>query len=209
MNDLQGGGQLSKPCLVKGVALPGYVHPGFCAYYNSLVQGGIDTALADLAAANPGLHLLFTGHSLGAAAATIAAADVGFRLKLKSNRILLYTFGEPRVGNKVFAEYVDSTVDGSARVVHSCDLVTNLAPCCASVNWLGQKSECSSEAQCPYHRGNAVHYSEDSGADWVECSAGEDPKCGCGNLWQQGLQGIQDHQAYFGVELVSECCSWR
>lgn len=37
-------------------------------------------------------------HSLGGAQATIAAMDMAYRLRVEQSRIMLYTFGAPRVG---------------------------------------------------------------------------------------------------------------
>ena len=70
-----------------------------------------------------GQRVLFTGHSLGAALATIAAAMVA-TAKTKE----LITFGSPRVGNRGFAL---RTMDGlfkAKRYVHEDDIVTTVPP---------------------------------------------------------------------------------
>jgi hypothetical protein len=63
-------------------------------------------------------RLLFTGHSLGAALATLLAS-----LKAPSS---LYTIGSPRVGDHDFVASL-GTVD-SFRYVDCCDAVTQLPP---------------------------------------------------------------------------------
>ena len=68
-----------------------------------------------------GGDLLITGHSLGAALATLAAADHAGR----TPKPKLITFGSPRVGDGAFA----SLVTGPAyRFVDCCDLVTRVPP---------------------------------------------------------------------------------
>ncbi len=79
-----------------------HVHEGFCDYYKSLAEAGLTAEAMKLADANPEFSVLVTGHSLGAAAAVIAAVDLAHRFKLDVNRILLYTFGGPRIGDGEF-----------------------------------------------------------------------------------------------------------
>lgn len=45
-------------------------------------------------------------------------------------RPLLYTFGEPRVGDVVFAQALPFFTAGAFRVVHRSDCVPHLPPCC-------------------------------------------------------------------------------
>jgi len=61
--------------------------------------------------------LLCTGHSLGAALATLAAS--------KHRPTRLYTFGSPRVGDR---EFTGSIKCSAARYVDCCDIVTHLPP---------------------------------------------------------------------------------
>jgi triacylglycerol lipase len=74
----------------------------------------------------PQQAILVTGHSLGAALATIAAA----RLR-QDNRAVhgLYTYGSPRVGDRAFAQQFDRQFEQRAfRFVNHYDLVTRLPP---------------------------------------------------------------------------------
>jgi len=98
------------PTLAKGA--PGVVHSGF--------QAGLDDVWEPLRkrleALPEGKPVWFTGHSLGAALATLAAARFGRAQGL-------YTFGSPRVGNLAFVNGVTCPV---FRVVNNMDVVTTL-----------------------------------------------------------------------------------
>jgi hypothetical protein len=65
-----------------------------------------------------GARPLFTGHSLGGAFATLAAA--------LHNPEHLYTFGSPRVGDRDFATSMQGV--NHARYVDCCDLVAKIPP---------------------------------------------------------------------------------
>jgi len=59
----------------------------------------------------------------------------------------LYTFGEPRVGDYVFAKGLTGG-KRSFRVVHYHDLVPHFAPCC--------EPGCRAVETCPHHHGQEV-----------------------------------------------------
>ena len=92
-------------------ACGGKVHVGFKEEINKLWPT-ISKVLAD----NPG-NLYVTGHSLGAAMATIAAS------RMQDRVTALITFGSPRVGN---AEFVKSLTVDHYRVQNNCDDVTKV-----------------------------------------------------------------------------------
>ena len=73
----------------------GRVHQGFADSLNELLPA-LDERLADLRTQNPQRRLWLTGHSLGAALATLAAD----RLEAVQG---LHTFGSPQVGDATFA----------------------------------------------------------------------------------------------------------
>ena len=77
------------------------VEHGFLAAYNSLRNATANAITAGLAACGAGCSLLFTGHSLGAAMATLAAAEHAGG----AAAVQLYTFGSPRVGDQAFASW--------------------------------------------------------------------------------------------------------
>ena len=67
----------------------------------------------------------FCGHSLGAAVATLAAAEYVFKNDGDFNG--LYTIGQPRTGNRRFASQFDKRLLGkSYRIVNNNDVVTRI-----------------------------------------------------------------------------------
>lgn len=70
----------------------------------------------------PTKKLLLTGHSLGAALATLMAFDV-----LYDYDIYLYTFGSPRVGNQHFVKSFPTT-SHTYRITHYYDIVPHTPP---------------------------------------------------------------------------------
>lgn len=92
---------------------PGWVHHGFWATLDT-IRSQVDAWLA----ARTVTHLTITGHSLGAAMATLLAG-------LKENADLV-TFGSPRVGNAAFAASLAAR--SARRYVDCTDLVPTLPP---------------------------------------------------------------------------------
>jgi hypothetical protein len=83
------------------------VRAGFyVSYNNSMLEPNMTAAVRNMSAAHPGAPLYVIGHSMGAALATICAMDIKFKAGLSDVR--LFTFGSPRVGNDVFASFVDN-----------------------------------------------------------------------------------------------------
>ncbi len=67
-----------------------------------------------------------TGHSLGAALATLCAIDLKETMKI--NNLLIYTFGSPKVGNSWFARRFNKKIKHSYRFVNDDDVVPWLPP---------------------------------------------------------------------------------
>jgi predicted lipase len=107
------------------------VHDGFNQAFlerQSAVVGAVNSARA----AHPSYALVITGHSLGAAVATITGAYF-HSVRLNCD---IYTYGSPRVGNAAFANYASSTSHGSIyRITHLNDPVPQLPPG-GSLAWL-------------------------------------------------------------------------
>ena len=91
-------------------AVGGKIHVGFKGEINKLWPT-IEKAVANID------DLYVTGHSLGAAMATIASG------RMQSKVVALVTFGSPRVGN---TEYVNSLTFTHYRVQNNCDDVTKV-----------------------------------------------------------------------------------
>jgi triacylglycerol lipase len=92
-------------------ACGGKVHVGFKGEINKLWS-----SISKELEANPG-NIYVTGHSLGAAMATIAAS------RMQDRVTALITFGSPRVGNQ---EFVNSLNVTHYRVQNNCDDVTKV-----------------------------------------------------------------------------------
>lgn len=107
----------------------GLTETGFSDIYAT-----IDTAIIDevnrLAAASPYTTLYVTGHSLGAALATLAAPDLARATRFSAP--ILYNFASPRTGDPTFAALVDE-LPTSWRVVNTYDEVPKLPPAIAVV----------------------------------------------------------------------------
>lgn len=81
-------------------------------------------ALKTTTAANPGYKIVFTGHSLGGAVATVAAAKAR-KLGYAAD---LYVYGSPRIGNEAFARFVTDQPGRNYRVTHTTDPVPRIPP---------------------------------------------------------------------------------
>lgn len=107
------------------------VHDGFnTAWFER--QPAVVAAIRSAQAKNPSYKVVITGHSLGAAVATVGGAylrSIGINCDI-------YTYGSPRVGNDYFANYVSSTSQGStSRITHLTDPVPHLPPG-GTIAWL-------------------------------------------------------------------------
>ncbi|KAL4892082.1 Alpha/Beta hydrolase protein [Aspergillus ambiguus] len=99
------------------------VHGGFWKAWNT-VADTLRTQIQKARAAYPDYKLVFTGHSLGAAIATVGTTDLRTREKYS---IDMYSYGSPRVGNAELAEYITS-LGSNYRVTHTDDIVPRLPP---------------------------------------------------------------------------------
>ncbi|CAJ2507435.1 Uu.00g086210.m01.CDS01 [Anthostomella pinea] len=99
------------------------IHAGFMTAWLEIEEKLLAT-LATETAAHPSYQIVFTGHSLGAAVATVAAAFA----RNEGYAIDLYTYGSPRVGNDVFVKSVTDQAGSENRVTHLDDPVPRLPP---------------------------------------------------------------------------------
>lgn len=104
---------------MKVSVLEGRIHSGFRTAYASVarqVQKSILKLPKDL-------PLYITGHSLGAALATIATQSLEHHLRIREMIAACYTFGSPRVGDKHYDREFKSPI---YRVVNTTDIVTTI-----------------------------------------------------------------------------------
>ncbi|KAH6652149.1 lipase [Truncatella angustata] len=99
------------------------LHTGFYAAWLE-VASAVTAAVASAAKANPTYSIVFTGHSLGGAIATVGGAYA----RKAGYAIDIYGYGSPRVGNKAFVAYVTDQAGAEYRVTHLDDPVPRLPP---------------------------------------------------------------------------------
>ncbi|KAK9808570.1 hypothetical protein WJX73_010249 [Symbiochloris irregularis] len=161
------------------------VHTGFFSSYNfSNLQPNVSTAVGAMLEQHPGADVYIMGHSMGAAVATICAIDVKFTFDLPRERVHLYTFGSPRVGNDVFARFVSTQIRDSIRVTHNRDIVPAWPPM-----WVG------------FHHLPTEIWVIDIGFAHVVgvCDdTGEDPMCHNSVCFLGFCTSIADHLLYMG-----------
>ena len=93
----------------------GYIHRGFHLQYQSIRSAIVEKI------ASTTKPLIFTGHSLGGALATLFALSA--KVENPSRHVTCVTFGSPKVGNAAFVKAFEK-VDVSSRVVNNHDGVT-------------------------------------------------------------------------------------
>ena len=105
--------------------LLGEVHRGFLQAFQ-LVKEDLYNAIQRLRDQNHPQSLWCTGHSLGGALAVVAAAQ----LLVDGHKVNgLYTFGQPRVGDEIFASECARRMGGQHfRFVNNNDTVTRVPP---------------------------------------------------------------------------------
>lgn len=132
------------------------VHVGFYEAYQEIaheIKAQVQTILSKYRDAV--IHV--TGHSLGGALAVISSLD----LRVTFGKVdQLYTYGQPRVGNQPFADYLAQQIPSLYRVVHYADLFTHLPPL----------------TMIDYRHGGTQIWYDEPMAKYQVCTA-EDPKC--------------------------------
>uniref|UniRef100_A0A914X2F3 Fungal lipase-like domain-containing protein n=1 Tax=Plectus sambesii TaxID=2011161 RepID=A0A914X2F3_9BILA len=162
-------------------------------------------------------EVLFTGHSLGGALASLAAVltvKLGFR---PSDKVKMFSFGQPRVGDSTFAFTYDRLVPFSFRIVNKGDIVSHVPKCIwGDAFYAGSKFRnrnnvtgelpqqicISGPEDSYYHHGTEVWYPEGMGknAKYVVCSGNpknEDIACSDGLYHKETGFTTADHYPYF------------
>lgn len=167
------------------------VHEGFYDSYNSM-RSALLSNFAALFMQYPTYSILFTGHSMGGANAVLAALDITDMLAAVSatNDVVLYTYGQPRLGNPTFAQYASNLLAkrtlGTWRSVHWRDPVPHLPPQIA-YNFAQVGTEV-------WYTGNMASYQ-------VCAAYSEDPSCSDSvAAWD-----ITNHIYYFGIHVGTDC----
>lgn len=138
------------------------VERGMHGSYEDL-RPGVEASVEALLKQHPNAPISLTGHSLGGAMAAHAA--ITFRLVKGWNvEPIVYTFGQPRVGDRNFSKWFAEHFPGWLRSVHWNDPVPHLPP----ESLLGYR-----------HPPREVWWTSDSGREAIVCdnTTGEDPNC--------------------------------
>ncbi|PAV64462.1 hypothetical protein WR25_07040 isoform J [Diploscapter pachys] len=157
-------------------------------------------------------RVTFTGHSLGGALASLAAARTAKQGYRPGNMIKIITFGQPRVGSLEYARNFDNMIYYSFRIVFRRDIVPHLPACLKNnTNGLddGTAKPCdTADLNHAYHHGTEIWYPDDMshGANYVECTGlpkNEDMKCSDRIKFfpDQSNSYIWDHRHYFQVRV--------
>ena len=107
------------------------VHTGFYQAYDA-VSGQVISAVKSILSAHSTAGVFVTGHSLGGALATFAAADI--KRNIGNSKITIYTYGSPRTGNQAFTDYLFSILGNGNRVTHYNDIVPHNPPAAFGFN---------------------------------------------------------------------------
>ena len=160
------------------------VHKGFYAAEQEVFPE-IKSEVDKLIQKYPDYQVLVTGHSLGAALATLTALDLSLS---GIKNIRMFNYGSPRVGNTAYADFYATIVKDRNRVTHHKDIVPH----------------------SPMHERfthiSGEHYEPDNTITLLDCSGNEDPLCS----YQWSLTSINDHLYYLGLNMgegTSECDS--
>ncbi|KAJ2084341.1 hypothetical protein H4R24_000134 [Coemansia sp. RSA 988] len=101
------------------------VHAGFLRGYIS-VQDDIISKLKSLTDQYPNYSIAIVGHSLGGARAAICLLDMSIKMPELLSRMFLYTQGQPRTGNKEFANAIDGLQATKYREVYEYDIAPRM-----------------------------------------------------------------------------------
>ena len=164
------------------------IHKGFAMAWAGLRDETLN-AVATALAAHPSAAIVATGHSLGGAIATIAAAE----LRAKGYTVDLLTYGSPRIGNKGLVSFLSSQgpvgAIGSSgvshyRITHMDDPVPQLPPTLAfnyyhtsPEFWLSDAGVAATPTEAGYFEGKIDYAVSDikicTGYESYSCNAGE------------------------------------
>lgn len=153
------------------------VHKGF---YNAQ-QGALSGVLSEvknLKEKFPSYTVIVTGHSLGAALATLTSVDIQ---NAGLGPVRMFNYGCPRIGNTAFAEWYSSTISDHNRITHHKDIVVH-SPMHERFTHIDKEW---------YEPDNSVPVTVKS------CNGYEDKDCS----YQWHFTSVDDHLWYLGLKL--------
>lgn len=173
------------------------IHHGFARIYLKLRSGedGVEETLKSLGCTpESGRDIFVTGHSMGAAVATLAMYSLshwGFNLGRS------YVFMSPRLGNRAFAESFSSQFGEVPlfRITHNRDPIIRLPS--HNFGWR--------------HVGSEAYYGEHWNNSFVVCETSEDHKCSR-RFWIVddffSFRAVMDHCSFPLLGGVESFCVW-
>ncbi|CAJ0946581.1 unnamed protein product, partial [Mesorhabditis belari] len=133
----------------------------------------------------PDYQVWITGHSLGAAMATLAATYITQTGYVSGTQVKLITYGEPRNGDATYASRINDMLPFAYRVVHDNDIVPQVP--------LDVENYEHHRTEIWYPNAMAV------GDPFVVCRGNEDRNCSKGipiSKWNPGA-----HTLYFNIDI--------
>jgi hypothetical protein len=158
------------------------VHNGF--YKSALgVKDKMITSVKVLKARFPTYKVVVTGHSYGASCGQLLAME----LEKVGINVEVYDFGQPRVGNEMYADFVNTQILSHWRFVHNKDTVPHVPPS-EGMDYLHSCREIFEDVN-----GNLKKCSE------INC---EDPTCS--GQYKLSETNTEDHSYYLGHRVSCE-----
>ncbi|KAJ1262617.1 hypothetical protein BS78_09G122400 [Paspalum vaginatum] len=170
------------------------VHSGFySAYHNTTLRDGVVSGIQKTREVYGNIPIMATGHSMGGAMASFCALDLVINFGLKD--VKLMTFGQPRIGNAVFASNFERSLPNTIRMTNSHDIVPHLPP---YYQYFPQKTYHHFPREVWIHNvglGSFVYSIEE-----ICDGSGEDPTC------SRSVSGnsVHDHIHYLGISMHAE-----
>uniref|UniRef100_A0A6C0JYL3 Fungal lipase-type domain-containing protein n=1 Tax=viral metagenome TaxID=1070528 RepID=A0A6C0JYL3_9ZZZZ len=121
-------------------------------------------------------NVIVTGHSLGAAIAQL----MGMELSAVNIKNKIYNFGQPRIGDKKYARFVNSISEELVRFTHYKDIVPHVPP-----------------MEMGYLHSCREIFEDDTGKT-TECSLSECEDSKCADQYKLSKTNMEDHMIYLG-----------
>jgi hypothetical protein len=158
------------------------VHNGF--YKSALgVKDKMIASVKLLKVRFPTYKVVVTGHSYGAACGQLLAME----LERVGINVEVYDFGQPRVGNEMYADFVNTQIVSNWRFVHNKDMVPHVPPS-EGMDYLHSCREIFEDVN-----GNLKKCSE------INC---QDPTCS--SQYRFSETNTEDHSYYLGHRVNCE-----
>jgi len=168
--------------------------------YVKVLRAKIQAHMRDMIKQYPDFEYFITGHSLGGALANLAALDLSCNGIIRKEKLHLYTYGSPRVGDFNFATAVVNSVSEAWRITHNRDMVVHIPMCKMSIF-----GDCTHESDFldsfvgsvnyAWHIWPEVHFSQDF-KTYKICTQAEDKACA--RQYMLYDSNFDDHMNYLG-----------